>query len=357
MPDMLGGLEESCAIPPLPEDLPPLQEDDRKVYAWMARFGHCGVKEISVGVGLPRQAVEASLDRLDALRLTRTDPGQRGRHAAVAPATARVELLGPLLRDIERRQRAADCALASLDELADLYRENPTRSSGSPAVDIVEPPSRAARLTEELATWCHTEILVSEPDATAAVTAVARFQSIGDGLLQQGVRIRALLPHTARFRRPLIAHMRTHTQQGASYRTRSDGFLPLMVFDGQIAAFSHHARTGGLVLAREPGIVRFAVAAFEHAWTRGSEFTASYCRDVVEELSESTKRTIMHLMVQGVDDRVIANRLNMSLRSCQRHIEIIMRRLGAKTRMHAGFLISERGLLVERGLATELPGR
>jgi DNA-binding CsgD family transcriptional regulator len=353
---LLIGDEPSPGNPPSPEgDLPSLREDDRKVYSWIARRAQAGVEEIAVGVGMPRRAVEVSLGRLAALRLVRTGPAPRDHYAAVAPATAGIELLGPLLRDIGRRQRAADHARAALDELTDLYQDSLTSASGCPAVDVVESPARAARLVGELAVRCRTEIIVSQPDPAAAVAAVTRYRSIGDDLLRRGVRIRGLLPHSARFRPPLVAHLRTYTQQGASYRTCGDNFVPLALFDGQIAVFPHHADAGGLVLAREPGIVRFAAATFECAWARGSQFTASYDRDVVEELSECTKRAIMQLMIQGIEDRVIAHRLNMSLRSCQRHIQAIMLRLGAKTRMHAGFLISEHGLLVDRAPATDLP--
>ncbi|MEV7197516.1 LuxR C-terminal-related transcriptional regulator [Streptomyces sp. NPDC093510] len=271
----------------------------------------------------------------------------------MAPETARVELLGPLQREIDQRQHAVDRTRIALHELTEVYRREAARCAGSTPVEVVTSPGRALELTLEMAAACRSELLCSEPDVSAAVTSAGHAQSDCRFPLSTDVQVRTLLAHTARFRRELITHMRAQTQRNTTYRTRSDAFMRLLVFDRQVAVFSHHTRPGGIVLARDPSVVAFAVAAFERAWNRGTEFSTSYERDVVDELSESTKRTILHLMVQGVEDRLIARRLNMSLRSCQRHIEVIMKRLGAKNRMHAGFLVSERGLLHEQEAATE----
>ncbi|MET8682320.1 winged helix-turn-helix transcriptional regulator [Streptomyces sp. NPDC004647] len=38
-------------------------------------------------------------------------------------------------------------------------------------------------------------------------------------------------------------------------------------------------------------------------------------------------------------DKQIAERLGMSLRSCQRHVATLMRELGARNRLHLGYLL------------------
>ncbi|MET8138271.1 hypothetical protein ABZV24_41390 [Streptomyces sp. NPDC005251] len=62
-------------------------------------------------------------------------------------------------------------------------------------------------------------------------------------------------------------------------------------------------------------------------------------------LSAEVKQDITRLLVSGLDDRAIARRLGMGLRSCQRHIAEIMEQLGARSRLHAGYLIGRAGLL------------
>ncbi len=322
-----------------------LRSEDREIYSWIAGVAHCSIKEIAAGTGRQQQEIETSIGRLLRLHLVRVDSTSPARYFAVSPETARVELIGPLRRDIERRHHEVDRISAVLYELTSVYQERTARCAGPATVEVVTSPSQAAELTLELAASCRSEILLSEPDVSAAVAAMPYFHAGGKSVLSADVAVRTLFPHTARFRRDLTEHMQDQAQRNTSYRTRSDSFMPLIVFDGQAAAFPDHTRSDGIVLVRDSAVVSFAVAAFERAWTRGIPFSTSCERQVVDEISESTKRTILRLMVQGVEDRVIARRLNMSLRSCQRHIEVIMRRLGAKTRMHAGYLVSERGLL------------
>ncbi|MFD5418680.1 helix-turn-helix transcriptional regulator [Streptomyces sp. NPDC127069] len=52
------------------------------------------------------------------------------------------------------------------------------------------------------------------------------------------------------------------------------------------------------------------------------------------------KGTIVRLLSEGLEDKVIARRLGMSERTCQRHIAEIMRAVGAKSRFQAWYLLS-----------------
>ncbi|MFI0264042.1 LuxR C-terminal-related transcriptional regulator [Streptomyces sp. NPDC017056] len=328
-----------------PEAEPPFfRSEDREIYGWVSGVTHCSVEEVASATGLQQHEIEESICRLIRLGLIRIDSSP-AKYFAVSPETARAELIAPLQRDIERRQHEVDRIRAVLYELTSVYQEGAARRVGPAPVEVIASPSQVAELALQLAASCHSEILLSEPDAAAAAEAMPFFQSDGSSVLGEDVEVRALFPHTARFRPDLVERIKVQGRRNTSYRTRSDSFMPLIVFDGQVAFFFDRTRSEGAVLVRDPTVVSFAVAAFERAWTRGITFSASYERQVVAELSENTKRTILRLMVQGVEDRLIARRLNMSLRSCQRHIEVIMRRLGAKTRMHAGFLVGESGLL------------
>ncbi|MER7521060.1 hypothetical protein [Streptomyces sp. NPDC126499] len=44
------------------------------------------------------------------------------------------------------------------------------------------------------------------------------------------------------------------------------------------------------------------------------------------------------------DSHVMARRMGLSLRSCQRHVSDLMRTLGARNRLHAGYLLARAGL-------------
>jgi hypothetical protein len=51
-----------------------------------------------------------------------------------------------------------------------------------------------------------------------------------------------------------------------------------------------------------------------------------------------------HLERLGYDDKVVAKRLGISLRTFQRHLADIMRRIGARNRLHAGYLLRDLGI-------------
>ncbi|WP_330315431.1 LuxR C-terminal-related transcriptional regulator (plasmid) [Streptomyces sp. NBC_00523] len=55
------------------------------------------------------------------------------------------------------------------------------------------------------------------------------------------------------------------------------------------------------------------------------------------------KLAIVRMLIQGLEDRAIARRMGISLRTCQRDVSDIMDTIGARSRLQAGF-INEMGL-------------
>ncbi|MFF5702353.1 LuxR C-terminal-related transcriptional regulator [Streptomyces sp. NPDC012794] len=66
------------------------------------------------------------------------------------------------------------------------------------------------------------------------------------------------------------------------------------------------------------------------------------CPEASRAVSEELRQTIVLLLSEGLEDKVIARRLGMSERTCQRHIAEIMRAIGAKSRFQAGYLLRAR---------------
>jgi DNA-binding CsgD family transcriptional regulator len=162
-----------------------------------------------------------------------------------------------------------------------------------------------------------------------------------DALLERGVRVRGLCQHTARFNQRTVDQVKWVVRRGARVRTVSDDFMRMLVFDRRAAVIGLR---DGAVLIRDTTVVEFMYTTLERMWERGVDFGPEYDHDVVEETTEQIKETIVNLLVDGVEDKVIARRVGVSLRTCQRHISEIMRRLGARNRLHAGYLLHRREL-------------
>jgi DNA-binding NarL/FixJ family response regulator len=94
-------------------------------------------------------------------------------------------------------------------------------------------------------------------------------------------------------------------------------------------------------VVREPNVVSFAVAAFELMWLQADPFPVNLSRAQAIQVSDKTKEDIIRLLVRGESDKVIARRMGMTVRTCQRHIAKIMERIDARSRVHAGYLLCE----------------
>lgn len=120
--------------------------------------------------------------------------------------------------------------------------------------------------------------------------------------------------------------------------------MSLLMFDRKAAIIEMEDDAEGATLVLDPSVVSFMFHAFERAWSRGMVFDGKYRQLDIENISKDVRQTIISLMIEGIEDKVIARRLGMSLRTCQRHISEIMQQLGAKNRLHAGYLINALGL-------------
>ncbi|WP_307623216.1 LuxR C-terminal-related transcriptional regulator [Streptomyces sp. V3I7] len=62
-------------------------------------------------------------------------------------------------------------------------------------------------------------------------------------------------------------------------------------------------------------------------------------------VSDDLKLALLRLLVEGHEDKVISKRLGISLRTYQRHLAEIMKRIGARNRSHGGYLVHKMRLL------------
>ncbi|WP_251058754.1 MULTISPECIES: LuxR C-terminal-related transcriptional regulator [unclassified Streptomyces] len=81
-------------------------------------------------------------------------------------------------------------------------------------------------------------------------------------------------------------------------------------------------------------------SAFERSWLGAELFPTTVSPEAARSISDELRQTIVRLLPEGLEDKVIARRLGMPERTCQRHIAEIMRAVGAKSRFQAGYLLS-----------------
>lgn len=326
--------------------LPVLEEQDRAVYAWMARHADASTAELVAGLGLTAAAAESCVERLCRFKLLSPlpkhpeHPENPERYLAVSPQSAGSWLLETEVHALARRQRAIDEVRVHLSELTEQFEAAASARARPRAVEIVTVeelresviPYLADRATAQL------RLAVGDDDPPLA-------PEILETLLDRGVAVRLLYPHAAQFSRSATGFVRRTAASGAEVRTRSDGTVPVLVFDRTAAVLEAGESPGTAALAHDPSVVEFAAASFDQAWAGARVFPAQYDHDQVAQASNDIKAAILRLLVDGLEDRIIARRLGISLRTGQRHISEIIAELGARSRLQAGYLIARHGLM------------
>ncbi|MBA0051705.1 LuxR family transcriptional regulator [Streptomyces sp. AJS327] len=328
-------LEDAASLPPA------LSSAAMNLYRHVLR---CHVMEVSEAPAVTESdevtADEAirSLLALGLLRRIGTD-----RLTAIAPSGRSAELLqaheSRLMEEWRRLGLLRDqiLALTHLHETASGYLDQPLERLTS------LPKVREA--LSKLAVNCTQEVLTSQPGGPRPKDVLSESADRDLDLLERGVRLRTLYQHAARFDPATSRHAARLSAAGAEIRTVTGGLTRFLVFDREVTVIPLDDLPGGALIVRDPAISSFSAELFELLWPRGQSFGIPLNRTFVEGLADQTKQAIMHLLVQGEDDRAVARALGVSVRTCQRHVSEIMTKLGAETRLHLGYLIREHNLL------------
>ncbi|MDH6139929.1 putative DNA-binding transcriptional regulator [Kitasatospora sp. GP30] len=328
-------------------DLPALTSQTVALYRQLLSEPRSRVADAAAALGLTEETARALVDELSTLGLVRTAPDDEQRLVAVNPAVAVAQTLFPEERDLRKRQQELARARAELEELEQFYTEHRKQCRGAAAIEILPGLDAVRSMLRQLADSCVEEVLTSQPGGGRATPVLEEAIGRDEEMLRRGVRIRTLYQHTARYDPPTAAYVERVTRLGAEVRTLSDGFARMIVFDRRVGVVSLHDEPYGAVLVHDASLLDFMLTSFERAWVEAAPYPTSYSQREVQALSAEIRKDIVQLLVAGLDDRAISRRLGMALRTCQRHISTIMEGLGARSRLQAGYLIAQQGLLEE----------
>ncbi|MCB5910436.1 helix-turn-helix domain-containing protein [Streptomyces pinistramenti] len=300
-------------------------------------------------VPLPPEDTAVATDRLLELGLLESDEGDC--LFAVATTSVVLRTCIAVARAATEGQRQAQ-RLASLVTNMDALRTMTGAGSTERLVNL-----EAVRQTiAQLAAQAQFEILTSQPGGPRPDEQLEESLGRTRGVLERGVKMRTLYQWSAQFSPTTTEYVSYLIGLGAEVRATHDSFMRLLVFDRKVALMSLKEAPHGALVVHEPDIVGFAVEAYERAWTASRPFPTHYVKDSVLATSDDIKLSIMRLLTEGHEVTAIGKRLGISQRTCQRHISEIMQRLGARNRLHAGYLISQKGLLDAPVSAHRLPG-
>ncbi|GGY40229.1 LuxR C-terminal-related transcriptional regulator [Streptomyces xanthochromogenes] len=317
--------------------LSPLSEVELAVYSHAIR--HAGVREGEGALeGFSQHEVETAIQRLAERRLL-VGVGSVDTHfVAASPEAASDELAEPAERRARLMRGAAD---RLRDELTPVYEAGLAQRLRRPAVEELHSVDAVRDQLTKLAAQATFEVLTSQPGGARAEDVLQEAMRRTEELLERGVQMRTLYQHTAQFSATTSAYVEIVTKLGAEVRTLGDGFMRMIAFDREVVVIELRDNPKGALIIREPNIAGFLIDIFNRMWGQAEEFPLDHGRDQAIFASDKTKEDIIRLLVLGEQDKVIARRMGMTVRTCQRHIAKIMERIGAKSRIHAGYLLRE----------------
>ncbi|MEV7679138.1 helix-turn-helix transcriptional regulator [Streptomyces sp. NPDC088341] len=322
-----------------PADSSPFPGDDRitEAYEYVCGSGNASLTGLAEALGVGEAEAARLADRLAELRLLR--PTDDGTYAPGSPRIAGAWLIAPAVRQLEDRQRRIIRLMTELDTLTRIYEQSPAERRSRPQIEVLPEVAAVRKALTELSAGARQEILTSQPGGARPADVLDEALERTESVLRRGISMRTIYQHTAQFSKVTVDYVKHVTPLGVDVRMLSDALMRMIVFDREIAVLPLHGDQDGAVVVGELSIVDFVVHTFERAWPAARPFPVSYDRGQVKGTSVEIQLSISRLLVEGLEDKVIARRMGMSLRTCQRHISEIMSRIGARNRMHAGYLL------------------
>jgi DNA-binding CsgD family transcriptional regulator len=206
------------------------------------------------------------------------------------------------------------------------------RSSAASAVEYLVGAMEVRGFLKMAGDACRDEVLAMQ----AAGGDVEDLSQMYLTLLARGVTVRIICQHRSRADVSTRMLLKRLTDAGAAVFTVSHVPRSAVVFDRALVVMFGVEDDGEASVARvhSHGIAKFLLDLFNHLWE-----TATPLEGVevgYANVADDLQQAIASLMAKGYTDEVVARKLGMSVRSCRRHIALLMRDLDATSRFQAG---------------------
>jgi len=314
----------------------PLNETAYLVYGWVLDHGQADYRQMATDLGVGTGELRACVETLTHWRLLRELPNG-STIVADRPDAALAETMLPLEAAITGFQLAVDRMRNEFDTLLTTYPVASDQGMTEPLDGDLDVALRALLETRPR------DLLIANPGKSPISVELRQALWGGSPPLPGTAKVHVLYQHSSRFDATTRSHAESARAAGAQIRTVGELKDRMVVFDRKTALLPGEEGALG-VLVREPTVVDFLARMFDRSWRAGLDFVGeSGWRYDAQKLVGTVRQDIIRLLMDGARDETIAQRLDMSVRTCRRHIATIMEGLGAESRFQAGYLLRENG--------------
>jgi DNA-binding NarL/FixJ family response regulator len=252
-------------------------------------------------------------------------------------------LLRTIDEEIARQRRRGTKLAETFDPLMALDAER-AASSDSPLITVLQGFQRINTAIADAADATTQELLTIQPGGMRSPATLAAAFPREQGPLSRGARMRTLYQHTSRYSAAILAHYE-RLDGDVEVRTLDEVTERLVIFDRSIA-FIPASRDRSIALEiRHPALIAFFVTTFERLWRLATPMFPGTAPQPTANGITTRQRAIASLLIEGLNDQMIANRLGMNVRTVRVHIAKLAATLGSESRAHLGYLIGRSGIL------------
>ncbi|UQN14993.1 helix-turn-helix transcriptional regulator [Gulosibacter sp. ACHW.36C] len=319
------------------------------LYEYVSSQADATVQQASVSLALRMTETEKAWRELADRRLI--TPAYEGAetYIAVAPEVALVQLVDDDERRIQELRSAVADRRGELLPLGPLYRDARDSLLASSQVEVVESRDTVQQLILDFGRRVTSEVLIVQPGRGSTVELQEESDLKDAELLEAGISRRTLMHDRRRDHVPTRRSVERLGELGAEFRTVPALPVRLLVFDRNKAIVSRHREKNdpAALVIRDPDVAMVFARLFDTVWDYATPF--EICPDEAESADavklSATQQAILEGLSIGMTDEALASRLQMSVRTCRRHISQLFEILGADSRFQAGVLAARRGWL------------
>ncbi|MFD7907681.1 helix-turn-helix domain-containing protein [Kitasatospora sp. NPDC059722] len=203
-----------------------------------------------------------------------------------------------------------------LQGLADAFHR-PEPSGG--IIEYVRGKALISQRINHAVTTAKEEILAAQPGGPRPPDVLSRVLDDDLADLERGIAVRTIYHPSTRYHAPTRDYVAKITEAGGRFRTLDEPYTRLIIVDRQLAVIPVAEDLNLAAFIHDPAVIHFLVhEVFERNWNRGLDFTGG--RTVPQQVVSRMRQTIIDLLLEGTNHRVIARRLGISERTLARHL-------------------------------------
>ncbi|WP_125772888.1 helix-turn-helix domain-containing protein [Antribacter gilvus] len=300
--------------------------------------------ELSTRLGCEPADAYSVLRTLEEHGLVARQSADGTRFQAAPPEIA----LGALLA---RRSDEIRVAHAELSRLEEEYRRASALRPVTDVVDVVRGADAVRQRITQLQLGAREQVdaFVRPP----VVVMEAEENSAEDQAVARGVRYRVVAERSLLDTGKLtVAAATTAVLAGEELRIAATVPLKLVIIDRRLAYLplstavdaASAPETVGALLIHQGALLDALIALFDAAWRDATPFVVPGAGPADLDLDDQDLR-ILGLLLAGMTDQSVANQLDLSLRTVQRRVKVLMDLAGVSTRIQLGWAAARKGWL------------